>query len=187
MTFSNFIFLDLGVHHLPRGLRGGCRRGEDVDAPDQDIDNDIDDDGDYTDAPDQDIALVMMMMVIMWTNLLHFRLFSELLPPERKIMSLYFCFYIKHLAIKSIVQFCNFDTLEFETANTIFVVGSKILHMCEISKLGNMHAGDSEVEFQASSSNDTEFLRMSNTVATHHQLFSLLLSLISLSLICQQC
>ena len=91
MTFSNLIFLDHGLYHLPRGLRGGCRRGEDVDAPDQDIgddiDNDIDDDGDYTDAPDQDIALVMMMMVIMWTNLLHFRLFSELLPPKRKRMS----------------------------------------------------------------------------------------------------
>ena len=44
MTFSNFIFLDLGAHHLPRGLRGGCRRGDDADAPDQDIGDDIDND-----------------------------------------------------------------------------------------------------------------------------------------------
>ena len=67
-----------------------------MDAPDDHIgdhiDNDIDDDGDYTDAPEQDIALVIMMMVIMLTNLLHFRLFSELLPPERKRMSFFFVF-----------------------------------------------------------------------------------------------
>ena len=49
---SCFKFLNLGVHHLPRGLRGGCRRGDDVDAPDQDIGDDIDNDiGDYVDQP----------------------------------------------------------------------------------------------------------------------------------------
>ena len=40
------------IYHLPRGLRGGCRRGDDVDAPDQDIGDDIDNDiGDYVDQP----------------------------------------------------------------------------------------------------------------------------------------
>ena len=57
MTFSNFIFLALGVHHLPRGLRGGCRRGDDVDAPDDRIgDHGDGDGGDYVDAPDDHIG-----------------------------------------------------------------------------------------------------------------------------------
>ena len=172
---SCFKFLNLGVHHLPRGLRGGCRRGDDVDAPDHDIgddidddigdDDDIDDDDDDNDYVDQPLTLSAFLRT------------ASTWKKKDVFVSL---FLHQHLAIKLIVQFWNFDTLEFETANTISVVASKILHMCEISKLGNMHARDSEVEFQASSSNDTEFLRMSNTAATHHQLFLLSLSLISL-------
>ena len=65
----------------------------------------------------------------------------------------------------------------------------RVFYMREISELANMHAGDISVEFsicakylsllicmpeiahafRASSSNDTTFPRMSNTIAKHHQ------------------